>query len=241
MSRRILVTGSSRGIGKAIALALAKSGFDVVVHARSRRADAEQVVAEIQALGQNSYALLFDVTQRENTRQILEQDIELYGAFYGVVLNAGLTHDGAFPALTDNDWDEVISTSLDGFYNVLKPLVMPMIRLKQGGRIVTLSSVSGIMGNRGQVNYSAAKAGLIGATKALALELAKRKITVNCVAPGLIETEMVTEEVKEHALKMIPLQRMGQVEEVAHTVNFLCSDHASYITRQVISVNGGLI
>ena len=216
MSRRILVTGSSRGIGKAIALALAKSGFDVVVHARSRRADAEQVVAEIQALGQNSYALLFDVTQRENTRQILEQDIELYGAFYGVVLNAGLTHDGAFPALTDNDWDEVISTSLDGFYNVLKPLVMPMIRLKQGGRIVTLSSVSGIMGNRGQVNYSAAKA-------------------------GLIETEMVTEEVKEHALKMIPLQRMGQVDEVAHTVNFLCSDHASYITRQVISVNGGLI
>lgn len=128
MSRRILVTGSSRGIGKAIALTSAKSGFDVVVHARSRRADAEQVVAEIQALGQNSYALLFDVTQRENTRQILEQDIELHGAFYGVVLNAGLTHDGAFPALTDNDWDEVISTSLDGFYNVLKPLVMPMIR-----------------------------------------------------------------------------------------------------------------
>jgi 3-oxoacyl-[acyl-carrier protein] reductase len=171
----------------------------------------------------------------------LEQDIDRNGAFYGVVLNAGLTHDAAFPALTDNEWDEVISTSLDGFYNVLKPIVMPMIRLKKGGRIVTLSSVSGIMGNRGQVNYSAAKAGLIGATKALALELAKRKITVNCVAPGLIETEMVTDEVKEHALKMIPLQRMGQVDEVAHTVNFLVSDQASYITRQVISVNGGLI
>lgn len=241
MSRRILVTGSSRGIGKAIALQLAQSGFDVTVHARSRQQEAEQVVQEIQALGQSSHAILFDVNDRENVMQLLEQDVAEYGAFYGVVLNAGLTRDAAFPALTDSDWDEVISTSLDGFYNVLKPLVMPMIRLKKGGRIVTMSSVSGVMGNRGQVNYSAAKAGLIGATKALALELAKRKITVNCVAPGLIETEMVTEEVKEHALKMIPLQRMGQVDEVAKVVKFLCSDDASYITRQVISVNGGLI
>lgn len=241
MSRRILVTGSSRGIGKAIALQLAQSGFDVTVHARSRQQEAEQVVQEIQALGQSSHALLFDVNDRENVMQWLEQDVAEHGAFYGVVLNAGLTRDAAFPALTDNDWDEVVSTSLGGFYNVLKPLVMPMIRLKQGGRIVTMSSVSGLMGNRGQVNYSAAKAGLIGATKALALELAKRKITVNCVAPGLIETEMVTEEVKEHALKMIPLQRMGQVDEVAKVVKFLCSDDASYITRQVISVNGGLI
>ncbi|MFC6168759.1 3-ketoacyl-ACP reductase FabG2 [Acinetobacter terrestris] len=241
MSRRILVTGSSRGIGKAVALQLAQSGFDVTVHARSRQQEAAQVVQEIQALGQSSHALLFDVNDREHVMQLLEQDVAEHGAFYGVVLNAGLTRDAAFPALTDNDWDEVISTSLDGFYNVLKPLVMPMIRLKQGGRIVTMSSVSGLMGNRGQVNYSAAKAGLIGATKALALELAKRKITVNCVAPGLIETEMVTEEVKEHALKMIPLQRMGQVDEVAKVVKFLCSDDASYITRQVISVNGGLI
>ena len=241
MNRRILVTGSSRGIGKAIALQLAQAGFDVTVHARSRQQEAEQVVQEIQALGQASHELLFDVNDREKVLQLLEQDIAEHGAFYGVVLNAGLTRDAAFPALTDSDWDEVVSTSLDGFYNVLKPLVMPMIRLKQGGRIVTLSSVSGLMGNRGQVNYSAAKAGLIGATKALALELAKRKITVNCVAPGLIETEMVTEEVKEHALKMIPLQRMGQVDEVAKVVKFLCSDDASYITRQVISVNGGLI
>lgn len=241
MSRRILVTGSSRGIGKAIALQLAQSGFDVTVHARSRQQEAEQVVQGIQALGQSSHALLFDVNDREHVMQLLEQDVAEHGAFYGVVLNAGLTRDAAFPALTDSDWDEVISTSLDGFYNVLKPLVMPMIRLKKGGRIVTMSSVSGLMGNRGQVNYSAAKAGLIGATKALALELAKRKITVNCVAPGLIETEMVTEEVKEHALKMIPLQRMGQVDEVAKVVKFLCSDDASYITRQVISVNGGLI
>ncbi|MGN5763592.1 3-ketoacyl-ACP reductase FabG2 [Acinetobacter calcoaceticus] len=241
MNRRILVTGSSRGIGKAIALQLARAGFDVTIHARSREAEAAQVVEQIQGLGQNSHYLLFDVNERERVKSALEQDVEQHGAFYGVVLNAGLTHDGAFPALTDEDWDEVISTSLDGFYNVLKPLIMPMIHLRQGGRIVTLSSVSGIMGNRGQVNYSAAKAGLIGATKALALELAKRKITVNCVAPGLIETEMVTEEVKQHALKMIPMQRMGQVDEVAGVVKFLCSDEASYITRQVISVNGGLI
>ena len=241
MSRRILVTGSSRGIGQAIALQLAQSGFDVTVHARSRQQEAEQVVQQIQALGQESHVLMFDVNDRENVMQLLEQDVAEHGAFYGVVLNAGLTRDGAFPALTDEDWDDVISTSLDGFYNVLKPLVMPMIRLKKGGRIVTLSSVSGLMGNRGQVKYSAAKAGLIGATKALALELAKRKITVNCVAPGLIETEMVTEEVKQHALKMIPLQRMGHVDEVAKVVKFLCSDDASYITRQVISVNGGLM
>ncbi|RKG39497.1 3-ketoacyl-ACP reductase FabG2 [Acinetobacter rongchengensis] len=241
MTRRVLVTGSSRGIGKAIALQLAEAGFDVTVHARSKKIETEQVVAEIKALGRKSHTLLFDVTQREQVQHLLEQDIAEHGAFYAVVLNAGLTHDAAFPALTDNDWDEVISTSLDGFYNVLKPLVMPMIRLKQGGRIVTMSSVSGVMGNRGQVNYSAAKAGLIGATKALALELAKRKITVNCVAPGLIETEMVSDEVQEHALKMIPMQRMGQVDEVAKVVKFLCSDDASYITRQVISVNGGLI
>lgn len=241
MTRRILVTGSSRGIGKAIALQLAEAGFDVTVHARSRKSEAEQVVTQIQAMGRTSHVILFDVTERERVQQLLEQDVAKHGAFYGVVLNAGLTHDAAFPAMTDNDWDEVISTSLDGFYNVLKPLVMPMIRLKQGGRIVTLSSVSGLMGNRGQVNYSAAKAGLIGATKALALELAKRKITANCVAPGLIETEMVTAEILDHALKMIPMQRMGHVDEVAKVVKFLCSDDASYITRQVISVNGGLI
>lgn len=240
MNKRILVTGSSRGIGKAIALALAQAGFDVVVHARSRIDEANQVADEIRALGRRSDVLMFDVTDRERTKQQLEAFIEQHGAFYGVVLNAGLTRDAAFPALLDDDWDQVISTSLDGFYNVLKPIIMPMIQLRKGGRIVTLSSVSGVMGNRGQVNYSAAKAGLIGATKALSLELAKRKITVNCVAPGLIETEMVTEEVKSHALAMIPMQRLGQANEVASLVRFLCSDEASYITRQVISVNGGM-
>lgn len=240
-NRRILVTGSSRGIGRAIALELAQLGFDVTVHAKSRIDDAHQVADEIRQFGVASHVLQFDVNDRQTVAQILEQDIEAYGAYYGVVLNAGLSRDGAFPALTDEDWDCVVQTSLSGFYNVLKPLIMPMIRLRQGGRIVTLSSVSGIMGNRGQVNYSGAKAGLIGATKALAIELAKRNITVNCVAPGLIDTEMITDEVKEHALPLIPMNRMGKAEDVASLVGFLCSDRAGYITRQVMSVNGGML
>lgn len=240
-NRRILVTGSSRGIGRAVALELAGLGFDITVHAKSRIDDAHQVANEIRQLGVASYVLQFDVNDRQAVVQQLEQDVADNGAYYGVVLNAGLSRDGAFPALTDEDWDMVVETSLSGFYNVLKPLIMPMIRLRQGGRIVTLSSVSGIMGNRGQVNYSAAKSGLIGATKALAIELAKRNITVNCVAPGLIETDMITDEVKEHALPMIPMNRTGQVEDVAALVGFLCSDRAGYITRQVMSVNGGMV
>ncbi len=183
----------------------------------------------------------FDIGDRELCRERLEADIEQHGAYYGVVCNAGIVRDGAFPALTDDEWDDVIHTNLDGFYNLLKPCIMPMIGLRRGGRIVTLSSVSGIMGNRGQVNYSASKAGLIGATKALALELAKRRITVNCVAPGLIDTGMVSQEVESEALKMIPLKRMGQAEEVAGLVSYLMSDIAGYVTRQVISINGGLI
>lgn len=158
-----------------------------------------------------------------------------------MVCNAGLTRDGAFPALSDDDWDSVLRTNLDGFYNVLHPLTMPMIRRRKPGRIVCMTSVSGLIGNRGQVNYSASKAGLIGAAKALAIELAKRKITVNCVAPGLIDTAMLDEHVPvEEMLKMIPAQRMGTADEVAGVVNFLMSDEAAYITRQVIAVNGGL-
>lgn len=241
MAKRILVTGSSRGIGRAIALQLASAGFDITVHARSRQVEAQQVAEQIKAMGQQSHVVLFDVNDRETCKTLLEQEVEQHGAFYGIILNAGLTRDAAFPMLEDEDWDDVVSTSLNGFYNVVKPLIMPMIHLRKGGRIVTLSSVSGIMGNRGQVNYSAAKAGLIGATKALSLELAKRKITVNCVAPGLIETEMVTDEVKEHAMQMIPMRRMGQADEVASLVKYLCSDEAAYITRQVISVNGGMV
>lgn len=239
-SRRILVTGSSRGIGKAIALQLAEAGFAVTVHCRSGLAAAEAVVAEIIARQGQATLLPFDVCERDQVKKILLEDIEKNGAYYGVVCNAGIARDNAFPALTEEDWDQVISTSLDGFYNVVHPLTMPMVRTRQGGRIVTIASVSGVIGNRGQVNYSAAKAGVIGATKALAIELASRKITVNCVAPGLIETEMTADVPLDEALKMIPMQRVGSVDEVAAVVRFLCSDAAAYVTRQVIGVNGGI-
>lgn len=241
MSETILVTGSSRGIGRAIALRLARAGYDLVLHCRSRRDEAEAVQAQIEALGQHARILQFDVADREACRTALEADVEAHGAPYGVVCNAGLTRDGAFPALSEEDWDVVLRTNLDGFYNVLHPLTMPMVRRRKPGRIVCITSVSGLIGNRGQVNYSASKAGIIGAAKALAIELGKRKITVNCVAPGLIDTEILDEHVPlEEILKMIPAARMGTPEEVAGTVNFLMSDEAAYITRQVIAVNGGL-
>lgn len=241
MTETILVTGSSRGIGRAIALRLARAGYDLVLHCRSGRAEADGVADEVRALGQQARVLQFDISDREACRAILESDVEAHGAYYGVVCNAGLTRDGAFPALTDEDWDQVMRTNLDGFYNVLQPLSMPMIRRRAPGRIVCITSVSGLIGNRGQVNYSASKAGLIGAAKALAIELGKRRITVNCVAPGLIDTAMLDEHVPvDELLKMIPAGRMGTPEEVAGAVNFLMSPEAAYITRQVLAVNGGL-
>ncbi len=239
--RKVLVTGSSRGIGKAVALFLAEDGFEVVLHCRSDLTGAQGVQAELRELGRSAKILQFDISDRQECRQVLTAEIEEFGPFYGVVCNAGITKDKAFPALEGEDWDSVVHTNLDGFYNVLHPLIMPMVRAKKGGRIVTMSSVSGIMGNRGQVNYSASKAGIIGATKALAVELAKRKITVNCVAPGLIETEMTEDIPLEHVQQLVPLRRMGRPEEVASLVRYLFSDLASYLTRQVLSVNGGLL
>ena len=241
MTRTALVTGSSRGIGRAVAITLAQNGFDIVLHCRSRVEELHAVRDQIVAMGRSVRCLQFDIANREQTQAVLLEDVEKYGAYYGVVCNAGITRDNAFPAISGEDWDAVLHTNLDGFYNVLQPLVMPMIRTRQGGRIVAMSSVSGVMGNRGQVNYSASKAGLIGACKALAVELAKRKITVNCVAPGLIDTDMAMEaQVLEHAMKIIPAERMGTPEEVAGLVAYLFSDSAAYITRQVISVNGGM-
>lgn len=241
MNKRVLVTGSSRGIGRAIALRLAQDGFDIVVHCRSQRGLAEEVVSMIEGYGRQASILQFDVCDRETAKEAITQDVKENGHYYGVICNAGITRDMAFPAMSGDDWDDVIKTGLEGFYNVVHPTVMPMVQSRKGGRIVTMASVSGIAGNRGQVNYSAAKAGVIGATKALALELAKRKITVNCVAPGLVETEMTDDLPVDEILKLVPLKRMATVDEVAGTVAFLMSDDAGYITRQVISVNGGLV
>ncbi|MBV1932241.1 MAG: 3-oxoacyl-ACP reductase FabG [Porticoccaceae bacterium] len=240
MDKTVFISGSSRGIGKAIALRLAREGYDIVLHCRTGLDEARAVMDEIQTMGRKVRILQFDIGDRDTARQTLLADIELHDMYYGVVCNAGITRDNAFPAMSGEDWDIVLHTNLDGFYNVINPLTMPLVRRRKPGRIVALSSVSGVMGNRGQVNYSASKAGLIGACKALALELAKRSITVNCVAPGLIETDMVADVPMAEAMKLIPARRMGTTQEVAATVNFLMSEEAGYITRQVISVNGGM-
>jgi 3-oxoacyl-[acyl-carrier protein] reductase len=240
MSRTMLVTGTSKGIGRAIAVRLAQDGYHIVAHFGRDQTGADQTLSLIQATGGTARLLSCDIADRTACQTTFERDLAEHGPYYGVVLNAGIARDAAFPALSDEDWDGVLDTNLGGFYNVLKPIVMAMISARAGGRIVTLSSVSGMVGNRGQVNYSAAKAGIIGATKALAVELAKRNITVNCVAPGLIETQMIVDLPLDEIRKTIPMQRLGKPDDVAAAVSYLCSDQAAYVTRQVLAVNGGL-
>jgi 3-oxoacyl-[acyl-carrier protein] reductase len=240
MSRTILVTGASKGIGRAIAERLANDGFLIAVHYGKDRDGAKATLERVQSDGGAGRLLTFDLTDREMCRATLEADMRDHGPYWGIVLNAGIARDAAFPAMADEEWDSVIETDLGGFYNVVRPAVMPMVSARKGGRIVAISSVSGLMGNRGQVNYSAAKAGLVGATKALAIELAKRQITVNCVAPGLIETQMTDALPMDEIMKIIPMRRVGKPEDVAAAVSYLCSEGAAYVTRQVLSVNGGM-
>lgn len=238
MNKWVLVTGASRGIGKETALYLASNGYNIVLHCSNDVTRLDNLKKEIESKAVQARALAFDIKNRAQVEQVLTNDIEVYGMYYGVVLNAGIAKDNPFPAMEEDEWDDVLRTNLDGFYNVLKPLIMPFIQQKKG-RIVVMSSISGQCGNRGQVNYSASKAGLIGAAKALSQEVAKRKITVNCIAPGIIETDM-TEDLPEEAVKQIPMRRVGQAREVASLVNYLMSEDAGYITGQVIGVNGGL-
>jgi len=240
MSQSILVTGASRGIGRGVALRLAKDNFEVVVHYHSNQSLAEACVDEIRRTGGNARALGFNVSDREAAAAELSADIADNGAYYGIVLNAGISKDQALPMMEGEAWDSVLRTNLDSFYNVIKPCIMPMVQRRKPGRIVVMTSVSGQIGNRGQTNYAASKAGLIGAAKSLALEMAKRKITVNCVSPGLIDTDMAEAAPTEFIKNAIPLRRLGKVDEVAGLVAFLCSEQSSYITRQVIGVDGGL-
>lgn len=239
--RTILVTGASKGIGQAIAQRLGRDGFHIVAHYATDQDGAVATLHAITTQGGGGRLISFDIANRAECRDRIEADMAAHGVYYGAVLNAGIVRDNVFPAMEDSDWDDVLGTNLDGFYNVLRPIVMPMVSARRGGRIVTLSSVSGIAGNRGQVNYSAAKAGIIGATKSLAIELARRGITVNCVAPGIIETQMTADVPRDEIMKIVPMRRLGRPEEVAAAVSFLCADDASYVTRQVISVNGGML
>ena len=239
MSQRVaLISGASRGIGAAVARTLATEGTDIVLTCVHQRGQADRLADEIRELGRRAWVAQFDVRDAPAARGAVERILAETQVDI-LVNNAGVAADAPFPALSAEAWHSVLDTSLDGFFHVTQPLVMPMVR-RRWGRIINISSISGVIGNRGQVNYSAAKAGLIGATKALAIELAKRNITVNAVAPGLIDTEMTAAAPVDEIVKHIPMQRVGTAQEVADLVAFLASAKASYITGQVMAISGGL-
>ena len=240
MTRHVLVTGGGRGIGAAIAEALAGEDRHIWINYRNSRDEAESVADAIRSRGFDASTMQFDVADREQCADVLGGFIETHGGFDIVVNNAGITADAPFPGMDDEQWDSVMQTSLGGFYNVLRPLVMPMIR-KRWGRIVNMTSIAALHGNRGQTNYAAAKAGVIGATRSLAREVASRGICVNAVAPGFILTDMINEIPAEMIKQSVPMGRVGSVQEVAAVVAFLCSDAASYVTGEVINVSGGII
>ena len=238
--KRALVTGGSGGIGAAICKRLAADGHHVIVHANRSPKKAQAVVDLITAIGGSAEAVAFDVTERAATAAVLDKLLEA-GPIQILVNNAGIHADAVFPGMSTEQWRSVVDVSLNGFFNVTQPLTMPMIRTRWG-RIINISSVAGITGNRGQVNYSAAKGALHSASKALALELASRGITVNAVAPGIIATEMIEGAFDAETIKsLVPMKRAGKPEEVADLVAFLASDRAAYISGQVISINGGMI
>ena len=234
-----IVTGGSRGIGRAICVELARAGHRVVITCRSNREAAEETLRLVREEGSDGEICVFDVTDGAGAAAALRDVLGRHPHCAVLVANAGIAADGLFAMMSDENWRGVIDTSLQGFFNVAQPVVRQMIR-RRGGSIVVISSVSGVVGNRGQVNYSAAKAGLIGAARALSKEVGRLGIRVNVVAPGLVDTEMIQEAPVEEIKQLIPMNRIGRPEEVARVVRFLCSDDASYVSGQVLGVNGGM-